>query len=307
MPEISEAFVTQMTTLLAARFDPLLETVQRHLDRAAERIESQYQPSRQVSHPSPDRQPERNVSDGLVLVNDGDPAQQSPQARDLSAARINYVADVADVADAIHLSSTPPPLPARPISPPPATACGGSIANPDQPDAVFLQLQRTAMDVEQDAHVILIQKPSEMEAIRQRLGDKTAAADAHHQQSLECKGDGGGRGRGDEERDNRQTLLLPRSAVDRIEAGRARRMRHLAAYMGTAVTTSAEYGPSVQGPWDAVEIISSDFVQDILDSVLGEVASVADEFVDNLFSQEFGVGLNNVPGSASGPTPAVAT
>eukprot|EP00842_Homolaphlyctis_polyrhiza_P000782 jgi/Hompol1/1704/HPOL_005688-RA len=57
--------------------------------------------------------------------------------------------------------------------------------------------------------------------------------------------------------------------------------------MGVAVVSSRQYGPAVEGPWDAVESIAQDFLDDVFQKIVAEVAQFANEHVDMIFADEY--------------------
>ncbi|KAH6599546.1 hypothetical protein BASA50_002889 [Batrachochytrium salamandrivorans] len=158
----------------------------------------------------------------------------------------------------------------------------------NEPDVIFIS-KSTDPGIPNEPETIVIEHPSLFE-IEKRLVLQNKAR--KQTQELSCADDPG-------IEDGLQTLFLPQSFIERIELARSKRMQHISAYMGCAVTSSVKEGRSVQGPWDAIESIASEFVGDLFRTLFDELTEFGDMYIDRLVRDELGDALGERPATAT--------
>ncbi|KAL2911415.1 hypothetical protein HK105_209112 [Polyrhizophydium stewartii] len=238
--QMSESLVTQMTSLVSARIEPLLVSAQRRLETAADKIESQLLATPDQGHATLAPQaPPHSEPQVVTLTAGAGPEEQSPPPQ---------------------LEQKPSPLPANeavddavsalPASPVVAAAVEPALV--DDSDGPLTEIRRDPFDPATDAATIVIQKISQLELAQQQLAQMQAemarTAGLRRGQIVDDEA-----AAGQDLRKTLQTLFLPRSMMARIQDGRDARMRHLAALMGTAVVSPLAHAAAAQGPWDALE------------------------------------------------------
>ncbi|KAJ1344163.1 hypothetical protein BSLG_001303 [Batrachochytrium salamandrivorans] len=158
----------------------------------------------------------------------------------------------------------------------------------NEPDVIFIS-KSTDPGIPNEPETIVIEHPSLFE-IEKRLVLQNKAR--KQTQELSCADDPG-------IEDGLQTLFLPQSFIERIELARSKRMQHISAYMGCAVTSSVKEGRSVQGPWDAIESIASEFVGDLFRTLFDELTEFGDMYIDRLVRDELGDALGERSATAT--------
>ncbi|EGF80381.1 hypothetical protein BATDEDRAFT_88543 [Batrachochytrium dendrobatidis JAM81] len=312
---IPEALMVRMTALVASKIDPLLESAQQKLNSSADKLEMQVQDAMKTTRaqsPKPIVSNSASSPQPPVLQNQTDVIGSTKEFSSVDAQLDHSSKSDAlfsqtryTEGDVIHVASTPPFLPEPALQPPPIQTSLHStsnhtlettVSNTKSPQSAFpvpfsnqniapndlenlvetcqIYTSESKTKISTDFEAIVIEKPSAYEMAKRHILKDMALASKNKEQD-------------DTIDQSLQTLVLPQSVVTRIELGRARRMRHLAAHMECAVISLVETGRSVKGPWDSIERITTECVDEVFESVCNDIQEFVNLYIDMIAADEF--------------------